>query len=69
MQDRGNVWSQRGKNIARTLLGMSIALTLVSTAVAQDTPMGAKWWPSEWGPEDQRGAANRITPQKILQAV
>jgi kynurenine formamidase len=31
--------------------------------------MGPKWWPSEWGPDDQRGAMNRITPQKILQGV
>jgi kynurenine formamidase len=31
------------------------------------TPIGPKWWPSEWGAQDQRGAANRITPEKILQ--
>lgn len=35
---------------------------------AEETPIGPRWWPSEWGPEDQRGAMNRITPQKILQA-
>src|SRR5438477_8398638 len=27
-----------------------------------------KWYPSKWGAEDQRGAANRITPAKVLQA-
>jgi len=27
-----------------------------------------KWWPSEWGPEDQAGASNRITPAKVLEA-
>jgi kynurenine formamidase len=27
-----------------------------------------KWWPSEWGPEDQVGASNRITPAKVLEA-
>lgn len=68
MQGQRNVWSCIGRNIARTLVGVSIALTSVSMAVAQDTPMGPKWWPSEWGAEDQRGAMNRITPQKILQA-
>ena len=26
------------------------------------------WFPSRWGPADQRGAANRITPQKVLEA-
>ena len=35
---------------------------------AEETPIGPKWWPSEWGADDQRGAANRITPQKVLQA-
>ena len=24
--------------------------------------------PSEWGPDDERGSANRITPQKVLEA-
>src|SRR4029450_8983103 len=33
-----------------------------------ETPIGAKWWPSEWGPDDQRGAANRLTPDKVLEA-
>ncbi len=27
-----------------------------------------KWFPSEWGADDRRGAANRLTPQKVLQA-
>jgi kynurenine formamidase len=35
---------------------------------AEETPIGPKWWPSEWGPDDQRGAANRLTPQKVLDA-
>jgi kynurenine formamidase len=33
-----------------------------------ETPIGSRWWPSEWGPEDQRGAANRLTPQKVEEA-
>lgn len=32
------------------------------------TPIGPRWWPSEWGPADQRGAANRVTPEKVLEA-
>ena len=27
-----------------------------------------KWWPSEWGPDDEVGASNRITPAKVLEA-
>ena len=32
------------------------------------TPTGSRWWPSEWGPDDQRGAANRLTPAKVIEA-
>lgn len=49
-------------------LCVGVAFFPPSLASAQDTPIGPKWWPSEWGPEDQRGAVNRITPQKVLQA-
>ena len=27
-----------------------------------------KWWPSEWGADDQLGALNRLTPAKVLAA-
>jgi kynurenine formamidase len=47
---------------------LALLLALPPLAAAQ-TPMGPEWWPSEWGPEDQRGAANRITPAKVLEAV
>jgi kynurenine formamidase len=33
-----------------------------------ETPIGPKWWPSEFGPDDQRGAANRQTAKKVLEA-
>jgi hypothetical protein len=33
-----------------------------------ETPIGARWWPSKWGAEDQRGAANLLTPEKALEA-
>ncbi len=49
-----------------------LACSVISPAVfAEDpqTPIGPKWWPSEWGATDQRGAANRMTPEKVLQAV
>src|SRR2546427_13111468 len=41
-----------------------------SEKVAQepDTPIGPPWWPSEWGKDDQRGAANRQTADKVLEA-
>jgi kynurenine formamidase len=33
-----------------------------------ETPIGPRWWPSPWGPDDQRGAANRLTPAKVQEA-
>ena len=51
-----------------TLLVIAVSFPFASGASAQETPIGPKWWPSEWGANDQRGAVNRITPQKILQA-
>jgi kynurenine formamidase len=47
-----------------------ISFALISSVnAAAQTPIGAEWWPSEWGPDDERGAANRITPAKVLEAV
>lgn len=33
-----------------------------------ETPIGSIWWPSEWGKDDQRGAANRVKPERIAAA-
>lgn len=44
----------------------ALVLTLAAaTAAAAETP----WWPSEWGADDQRGSANRVTPERILAAL
>jgi len=34
----------------------------------QESPIGEKFWPSEFGAADQRGAANRITPARVVRA-
>ena len=44
---------------------MISALVLERTVVRGQTD---RWYPSRWGANDQRGAANRITPAKILEA-
>ena len=31
-------------------------------------PLATQWWPSPWGAQDQRGANNRMTPAKVLEA-
>ena len=43
--------------------GMAAGTILAQTQVAQaqatgDTPIGPKWWPSRWGPQDEAGASN-----------
>jgi kynurenine formamidase len=57
----------------RRLIAPTILLSLILIGVTfpgdrPETPIGSRWWPSEWGPEDQRGAANRLTPQKVEEA-
>jgi hypothetical protein len=39
-----------------------------SGASQDQTPIGPKWWPSEWGPDDQRSAANRLTEERVKDA-
>ena len=52
--------------------GLAIGLVILGLggrgATQEETPIGPKWWPSEWGPNDQRGAANRLTPGHVLEA-
>jgi len=48
----------------RRTFGLLLVVMLIACAsVAQDN-----WYPSRWGADDQRGAANRITPAKVLEA-
>ena len=47
----------------RACLSALLVLVVACASVAQDN-----WYPSQWGAEDQRGAANRVTPAKVLEA-
>jgi kynurenine formamidase len=51
----------RGWMIAASVL--AVVLLTVATRAQTD-----KWYPSKWGAADQRGAANRITPAKVIEA-
>lgn len=42
---------------------LTVALVLAAGAQAQE-----RWWPSKHGAEDQAGASNLITPEKVKQA-
>jgi len=45
-------------------------VVLAATLAAAATTLGQNdsWYPSRWGAADQRGAANRLTPAKTLEA-
>jgi kynurenine formamidase len=55
--------------VAGVAAGMAAAQTS-GTAEAQEhqNPLANRWWPSPWGEQDQRGANNRMTPQKVMEA-
>lgn len=48
--------------IIRLTLAAALSMALALPAIAQD------WTKSQWGPEDEIGAANRITPKSVLAA-
>jgi kynurenine formamidase len=50
-----------------TLL-ISLFILFTCSASAQNSS-AVKWWPSEWGADDERGAANHITAKKVLEAI
>jgi kynurenine formamidase len=50
------------------LAGAAVWGLATSKAAQEETPIGARWWPSEWGAHDERGAANRMTPERVVAA-
>jgi kynurenine formamidase len=53
----------------RRSLSLGVIVVLVLLVAAGVTyGQAANWYPSRWGAVDQRGAANRITPAKVLEA-
>ena len=51
----------------RLALFASTMLVIFGTASAT-LGQGDRWYPSRWGADDQRGAANRLTAAKVLEA-
>jgi Putative cyclase len=59
--------------VAGVAAGMAAGAVVAQTTTAQAqtapaNPRGRQWWPSEWGPNDERGATNRQTPAKAMEA-
>lgn len=54
------------------LIGIGVATLLVIAPMRahqpDDTPIGSKWWPSEWGAADERGALNRQNNESVVSA-
>ncbi len=44
------------------------ALLAFAPMAGADDYTRPQWWPSPWGKEDQLGALNRLTPEKVLEA-
>lgn len=58
---------------ARTQIFVSIAVSALlltaGMAVQAQTREAGPWWPGPHGPDDEAGASNYVTPEKILQAL
>ncbi len=60
---------RRKAAIASMAICVCGTILLTPPAIGQTRDQGP-WWPhAVWGPEDQAGASNWITPEKILEAV
>ena len=44
------------------------AFAFSGSGIAGNNPVDEKWWPSEFGPDDQAGGTKYITPQKRIEA-
>ena len=53
------------RHLVSPVLCFSVFLLASLTLDAQTSD---RWWPSEWGAEDERGAANRLTPERVIAA-
>jgi kynurenine formamidase len=54
--------------ICGSLLALVFARFAWTGPSGDETPIGPRWWPSPWGAADQRGAANRMTPERVKEA-
>ena len=52
------------KHGSSKLIAAALSAAIGLPAIAGNNPVDEKWWPSEFGADDQAGATNYITPQK-----
>ena len=53
---------------SRRIAVVMVAAVAIAVAATMSWGQADRWYPSRWGADDQRGAANRITPAKVMQA-
>jgi kynurenine formamidase len=58
----------RRRKVLFGALTTSVALAALALGSSIIGGQDDRWYPSRWGADDQRGAANRITPAKVLEA-
>ena len=47
---------------------LAVSALFAGAAFAGNNPIDEPWWPSEFGPDDEMGASQYITPQKRIEA-
>jgi kynurenine formamidase len=57
------------RRLSMSLAVVTMVILTPAGPMAADTPIGPAWWPSRWGPADEAGASNWMTPEKVLTAV
>jgi kynurenine formamidase len=63
-----NWWKVVLGSLAGTVLFSGSPWSIRGSQPSTQTSTGERFWPSEFGADDQRGAANRITPDKVAAA-
>jgi kynurenine formamidase len=58
-----------GLLVVNVILAVHLLTANANPGAPPETPIGEKWWPSPWGADDQRGAANRMTTAKVQEAI
>ena len=62
--------SKRAKSNLRLFFTTIIICVFVASTSQSQTQEEGPWWPHpEWGADDQHGASNRITPEKVMEAM
>lgn len=50
------------------MVGVSAKLACVCVLLSTASVAAQDWYPSQWGADDEIGAANRVTPESVLEA-